>query len=273
MKKSSDWLVKFNLEKTIIYHISYGINQLSLCSVQTIFLSLEDQELSSEYQSAMSWERDSESEEQRRGRLTQYLDFVKLYSEVYKHKEASKAKKEANRIWKERIEKEHSGRLSLSPADWLEQLALMKSNKKDCLCPHGSGHDEIEFSCAGAKSSVEIAGTFNDWQPEPLSLADDGDWYTTIQLSPGMVCSVLSLSAWLIWHLGVHHYKYVVDGEWLHDPTLEFEDDGKGNVNNVVRVDNKISIKIKEIRDELEQMRIFLDEPWNVYLPDHFCKK
>ena len=141
-------------------------------------------------------------------RLTQYLDFVKLYTEVNRHKEADKAKKEANVIWKEKIEVGGD----LSSLDYLEQLALLRSNKTGCPCPHRtlsgeisldcpssssdvllslslSGSTEIEFSCAGAMGSVGIAGTFNDWKPEPLKLSrEDGDWSTTIKLSPGMVC-------------------------------------------------------------------------------------
>ena len=120
-------------------------------------------------------------------RLTQYLDFVKLYTEVNRHKEADKAKKEANVIWKEKIEVGGN----LSSLDYLEQLALLRSNKTGCPCPHRtlSGSTEIEFSCAGAMGSVGIAGTFNDWKPEPLKLSrEDGDWSTTIKLSPGMVC-------------------------------------------------------------------------------------
>ena len=73
---------------------------------------------------------------------------------------------------------------------------------------------------------------------------------------------------------GVYHYKYVVDGEWLHNPSHEFEEDGKGNINNVVRVEDKISSKIKEIRKELEELKLFLSEPWKVESCGlNFCRK
>ena len=36
---------------------------------------------------------------------------------------------------------------------------------------------------------------------------------------------------------GLHQYKYIVDGEWLHDPSKPCQEDGKGNVNNVISVE------------------------------------
>ena len=136
------------------------------------------------------------ADDERRVRLTQYLDFVKLYSEV--HKDVSNAKKEANVIWKEKIQKENGD--ALSSIDYLEQLAVLKSKK--LLQKNGCGslapseemseYSELEFVCAGAKSSVEIAGTFNDWKPEPLKFSKKHeDWLTTIHLSPGKFCLVI----------------------------------------------------------------------------------
>ena len=65
----------------------------------------------------------------------------------------------------------------------------------------------------------------------------------------------------------------MVDGEWLHDPRHEFEDDGKGNVNNVMRVEDKLTLKIEEINQELEALKVFLEEPWRVDKPNNFCPK
>ena len=60
----------------------------------------------------------------------------------------------------------------------------------------------------------------------------------------------------------MYYYKYVVDGEWLHDPKQECQEDGKGNINNVMRVEDKVSMKLKEINQKIKEMRSFLDEPW-----------
>ena len=135
----------------------------------------------------------NQADDERRARLGQYLDFVKLYSEV--HKELNNAKKEANVVWKEKIQKEDGE--TLSSIDYLEQLAVLKSkalvqkNPSPVPSQQMSEYFELEFACAGARSSVEIAGTFNDWKPEPLKYSEkDEDWYTTIHLAPGKLCLV-----------------------------------------------------------------------------------
>ena len=73
---------------------------------------------------------------------------------------------------------------------------------------------------------------------------------------------------------GVYYYKYVVDGQWIHDPKQEWEEDGKGNINNVMRVEDRVTMKLKEISQKLEEMRSFLDEPWQVHNNNNnFCVK
>ena len=36
---------------------------------------------------------------------------------------------------------------------------------------------------------------------------------------------------------GRHQYKFIVEGNWMHDPTRPTETDRDGNVNNVITVD------------------------------------
>lgn len=51
--------------------------------------------------------------------------------------------------------------------------------------------------------SIEIAGDFNQWIPEPLVRRDDkGLWQKVLAVEPGSYC-----------------YKLIVDGEWQMDPT------------------------------------------------------
>lgn len=46
----------------------------------------------------------------------------------------------------------------------------------------------------------------------------------------------------------VENYRYVVDGEWLVDPTKQMTTDSKGNTNNVVMVeDNRVTKCQKEV--------------------------
>lgn len=72
-------------------------------------------------------------------------------------------------------------------------------------------------------SSVTVAGDFNDWSPAEFSLRDpdgDGVWSGRLPLSPGL-----------------HKYMYVVDGEWVTDPSAErYVDDGFGNRNALITV-------------------------------------
>lgn len=62
---------------------------------------------------------------------------------------------------------------------------------------------------------VRIAGTFNDWKPQPMSKRD-GVWTQTLRLDAG---------EWV--------YKFVVDGNWYYDVAGEdLIDDGYGGYNN-----------------------------------------
>lgn len=65
----------------------------------------------------------------------------------------------------------------------------------------------VKFSCAAPKAtSVFVAGTFNDWNPEevPLKLLKNGRWSTSLKLAPGR-----------------YEFKFVVDGEWCCEPGCE----------------------------------------------------
>ncbi len=49
--------------------------------------------------------------------------------------------------------------------------------------------------------SVAIAGTFTNWEPQPMTKGVDGVWRITLQLAPGL-----------------HEYRFQVDSEWREDP-------------------------------------------------------
>lgn len=53
---------------------------------------------------------------------------------------------------------------------------------------------------------VLVCGEFNGWQPEaaPLTRRADGTWETSLTLRPGR-----------------YQYKFVVDGNWIHDPNAK----------------------------------------------------
>ena len=193
-------------------------------------------------------------EDDKQSRLTQYLDFVKLYTEVHKE---NTSKRDANLLWKKKIQNETSEKLSMG--DYMEQLALLKT-KKNLQNMKNKNQDDsgVEFTCAGAEKSVKVAGAFNNWEPQSLEYNSDGDyWAKSIDIPPGS-----------------YTYKYVVDGEWMHDPSKEIVDDGKGNVNNVIHVEDKFTNKIRQLREEIEDLKKQQDKPWFVESIDHqLCPK
>lgn len=50
-------------------------------------------------------------------------------------------------------------------------------------------------------ADVAVAGTFNNWLPQPMAQGRDGLWRVTVPLTPG-----------------THQYKFLVDSEWREDP-------------------------------------------------------
>ncbi len=71
----------------------------------------------------------------------------------------------------------------------------------------------IDFPAA---SSVQLAGSFTDWQPTyALHQTAAGVWSIMVPLRPG-----------------VHDYAFVVDGQWTHDPVAPVVADGFGGVNS-----------------------------------------
>jgi glycosidase len=85
----------------------------------------------------------------------------------------------------------------------------------------GEYEHEFVFKPPGTPSRVNVAGTFNGWSMDatPMTRGEDGTWRAKVNINEG-----------------VHHYKFVVDGnQWLSDPggdkSLEVDDnhDGKNS--------------------------------------------
>jgi len=72
-------------------------------------------------------------------------------------------------------------------------------------------------------NSVQIAGDFNNWQPEQHimeKLGDSGVWQTQMELNPGR-----------------YRYRLVVDGQWQQDPYNELtESNPFGGFNSVIEI-------------------------------------
>ncbi len=69
---------------------------------------------------------------------------------------------------------------------------------------------------------VILSGSFNDWNEtdRAMTKTDNGYWNLRLPLPAGK-----------------HHYKFIVDGEWILDPENPIKEyDGKGHVNSVYMV-------------------------------------
>ncbi|WP_418513409.1 glycogen-binding domain-containing protein [Corallibacter sp.] len=81
----------------------------------------------------------------------------------------------------------------------------------------------ITFNLNGfsAAKNVILAGSFNDWNESDIKMSKtESGWETTILLSGGK-----------------HHYKYIIDGEWIVDPKNPIKEyDNHGNINSVKMV-------------------------------------
>ncbi len=86
--------------------------------------------------------------------------------------------------------------------------------------PETCGETDFSYAAPGAQL-VELAGSFNDWTPEPMADGDgDGTWEITKILDPG---------AW--------EYKFVADGIWETDPTNPNKvSDGFGGHNSLLEI-------------------------------------
>jgi 1,4-alpha-glucan branching enzyme len=83
--------------------------------------------------------------------------------------------------------------------------------------------DSVIFVASYPKANVvQIAGDFNNWQPEktPMRKTGDDTWQARIPLTKG-----------------IHHYRFVVDGHWQHDPhNNSTEPNPYGGLNSVIKV-------------------------------------
>ena len=81
---------------------------------------------------------------------------------------------------------------------------------------------ELTFVCdvkPNAKK-VFLAGDFNNWNPESDRMTKrNGSFRKKIKLAGGE-----------------HQYKFVVDGEWIPDPSAAQVDNGIGSVNSLVHI-------------------------------------
>lgn len=86
----------------------------------------------------------------------------------------------------------------------------------------------------GSAKSVILAGNFNDWDPNGLSMKkSDSGWVYSYVLGPGN-----------------YQYKFIVDGKWITDPdNPSFVNDGRGHKNSFVVIGANYVFKLKGYDD------------------------
>jgi chromosome partitioning protein len=90
--------------------------------------------------------------------------------------------------------------------------------------PEAATVHEVEFvlECLGAEH-VYVCGDFNDWKPASLRMIGNPEG--------GLWAKRLLLPA------GRHEYKFIVDGQWQHDPVADHNvRNVYGSLNSVVEV-------------------------------------
>jgi hypothetical protein len=87
--------------------------------------------------------------------------------------------------------------------------------------PSLKGNTTFRLKGYAEASIVVLTGSFNEWNQSQLVFGrEGGEWVCRVDLDPG-----------------VYHYKFIVDGNWLLDPSNPetFEDEA-GNINNVIEI-------------------------------------
>lgn len=74
------------------------------------------------------------------------------------------------------------------------------------------------FKWEGGGKDVCISGTFTDWKPLPM-VRSHGDFVLILEVPEGE-----------------HQYKFLVDGQWAHDPNITIVDNNMGTKNNQIEV-------------------------------------
>jgi 1,4-alpha-glucan branching enzyme len=77
-----------------------------------------------------------------------------------------------------------------------------RNNTKNATAGKNSRVQTFSFT-APAAMSVQLVADFTQWQKMPVSMQKgaDGVWRATVEVEPG-----------------VHHYRFLVDGQWRDDP-------------------------------------------------------
>lgn len=139
------------------------------------------------------------------------------------------SRSEESDITKSNFAKSVTDKFTLPIPNTREEAALDEREKEkvSSLDSIINGFMNFEFKYIGNKSSVQVAGSFNNWIPEDLLNRNcDEIWTKSIRLPHG-----------------TFEFKYLVDGVWMHDPLYPTVCSQDGVVNNIIYVGNKVKVE------------------------------
>jgi len=107
------------------------------------------------------------------------------------------------------------------------------------VAPPSGDSGNVVFHLRGftEKKQVILAGTFNNWDEQNYRMRRvDGGWEMRLPLPPG-----------------VYEYKFIADGEWMHDPSNpEKKRNQYGSFNSVLRVAAPVRFELQGFADARE---------------------
>lgn len=114
---------------------------------------------------------------------------------------------------------------SFSP--WLNRHRNLVLNVTE---PSIKGNTTFRLKGHDKAAKVILAGDFNDWDESQIRFGKENDeWVCRLDLPEGK-----------------YHYKFIVDGHWITDPTNQMlENDGEGNLNSVLFKGGLVSFRLK----------------------------
>lgn len=113
----------------------------------------------------------------------------------------------------------------------MKEIKKMQKKSVAKKCTTGKSSDSLKVKQAAKKTQrfslpveaetmeVCLAADFNNWNPQPMTKIGN-EFQTLIELSPGE-----------------YQYKFIVDGQWIPDPSAAaFKENAFGSINSVVIV-------------------------------------
>ncbi|KAL4859538.1 SNF1-related protein kinase regulatory subunit beta-2 [Chlorella vulgaris] len=131
-----------------------------------------------------------------------------------------------------------------SPLTYSPQVPMEPISKGEEFGRGGSVYGQSEFAGWGAHpklvptvivwahggNHVELEGSFDSWT-QRYTMQRSGKDFTLVKLVPP----------------GVYQYKFIVDGQWRHDPNLTSMYDDQGNINNVMEVQEYVPENLESL--------------------------